>query len=134
MRPLVFLDTGIFIALMNRRDRWHTQAVALFGGPKPRWGTSFLIVSEGYSWFLHRINEEAAREFLRLVDALTGLRIFAAGREHDRQVRRLLDRFRGAKLTYVDASSLSLIDRHGVDVVWSTDHHLSLTGVEVIPR
>ncbi len=134
MKPFVFLDTGIFIALMNRRDRLHKQAVALFGGPKPRWCTSFLIVSEGYSWFLHRMDEEAAREFLRLLDTLEGLRIFAAGREHHQQARQVLNRYRGAKLTYVDASSLFLIGRHRIDRVWSTDHHLGLAGVEVVPR
>ncbi len=134
MRPFVFLDTGIFIALMNRRDHWHEQAVTLFGGRKPRWCTSFLIVSEGYSWFLHRMGEEAAREFLRLLGTLEGLRIFAAGREQHEQTRQVLDRYRGAKLTYVDASSLFLIDRHRVNRVWSTDHHLGLTGVEVVPR
>ena len=44
----VFLDSGIFIAFMSRRDRWHAQALALFGGPRPRWTTSMLVISEAY--------------------------------------------------------------------------------------
>jgi predicted nucleic acid-binding protein len=130
----VYLDSGVFIALMNRRDQWHPQAVALFGGPRPAWSTSLLVVSETYSWFLHRMGEEAARSFRRLTANLTGLKVFDATGAHDRQVARMLDRFRGAKLTYVDASSLCFLERHQIRCVWSTDHHLGLTGAQVLPR
>jgi predicted nucleic acid-binding protein len=134
VKPAVFLDTGIFIALMNRRDRWHLQAAALFSGERPRWSTSYLVVSEGWSWFLHRTGEEAARAFGSLLDNLDGLKIHPVTREHHQEVRRMLDRYRGSKLSYVDASSLTLIEEHGIDQVWSTDHHLGITGVDLRPR
>jgi predicted nucleic acid-binding protein len=134
MTGAVFLDSGIFVALLNRRDRWHPQATALFNGPTPRWNTSCLVVSETYSWFLHRMGEEAARTFLLLVANLDGLKMFEATVEHHQQVRKTLDRFRGSKLTYVDASSLCLLERHKIGRVWSTDHHLGLTGADVLPR
>jgi predicted nucleic acid-binding protein len=134
MTTPVFLDTGIFVALLNRRDRWHEQAMALFGGPPSRWCTSPMVASEGYSWFLHRMGEEAARTFRQLLDSLDDLRMFEATLEHHRQVAKMLDRFRGSKLSYVDASSLCLLDEHGIGRVWSTDHHLGLTGAEILPR
>ena len=134
MTGAVFLDSGIFIALVNRRDQWHQQAVVLFGGLKPRWSTSLLVISETYSWFLHRMGEEAARSVRLLIANLTGLRVFEATIEHHRDVGRMLDRFRGSKLTYVDASSLCFLERYRIDRVWSTDHHLGLTGAEVLPR
>lgn len=134
MTGAVYLDSGIFIAFINRRDRWHRQAVALFDGPKPRWSTSFLVISETYSWFLHRMGEEAARSFLLLVANLDGLKTFEATAEHHQQVAKTLDRFHGAKLTYVDASSLCFLEQQKIGHVWSTDHHLGLTGAEVLPR
>jgi predicted nucleic acid-binding protein len=130
----VFLDSGIFIAFLNARDQWHDQATVLFSASKPRWSTSFLVVSETYSWFLHRHGEEAARTFSKLVDNLDGLRIFDVDRDHHDAVGRMLDRLRGSKVTYVDASSLSLLERHKIRKVWATDHHLGLTGAEVLPR
>ena len=134
MSQSVFLDSGILIALLNARDRWHESAKALFSLAKPRWSTSLLVVSEAYSWFLHRHGEESARSLRALIDNLDGLRIFAADLAHHRQVLRLLDRLRGMKLTYVDASSLCLMEHHKIREVWSTDHHLGLTGAEVLPR
>lgn len=134
MTNAVFLDSGIFIAFLNKRDRWHVQAAALFGETPPSWSTSMLVVSETYSWFLHKMGEEAARTFRQFVDSLEKLRVFDVAHEHHRDVATMLDRHRGAKLTYVDASSLVFMARHHIEQVWSTDHHLGLFGAEVHPR
>ena len=134
MSPPVFLDSGIFIAFLNQRDRWHPQAAGLFNGPRPAWCSSYLVVSEAYSWFLHRMGEEEARTFRAFLDTLDGLKMLDADAEHHRLTLRALDRFHGAKLTYVDASSLAWLERLRIRRVWSTDHHLAMTGAEVIPR
>lgn len=134
MSPAAFLDSGIFIALMSRRDRWHQQAAALFSGPTPRWATSLLVISETYSWFLHRMGEEQARTFRQLIDTLQGLRMFDATAAHHGHVRAMLERFRGTKLTYVDASSLVHMQQKRISVAWATDHHLGLGGAQVLPR
>jgi len=130
----VFLDSGVLIAFLNARDQWHDQATALFALAKPHWSTSFLVVSEAYSWFLHRHGEESARSLRMFIDNLDGLRLFNVDKNHHRKVVHMLDRLRGAKLTYVDASSLCLMERHKIRKVWATDHHLGLTGAEVLPR
>ena len=134
MKGEVFLDSGILIAFLNARDQWHEQATALFALAKPRWSTSYLVVSETYSWFLHRPGEEAARTFRTLIENLEGLRLFNIDKNHHRAILKMLDRLRGTKLTYVDASSLCLMERHKIRTVWATDHDLGLTGAEVLPR
>ena len=134
MREPVFLDSGIFIAFLNAHDQFHEQAATLFTISKPRWFTSYLVLSEVYSWFLHRHGEEAARFFRRFVDELEGLQIFDINKHHHQQALAMLDRLHGSKLTYVDASSLCFIERHKIRKVWSTDHHLALTGAQVLPR
>ncbi|MDE2719735.1 PIN domain-containing protein [Candidatus Palauibacter polyketidifaciens] len=130
----VFLDTGILIAALNRRDRYHAQARSLFGGPLPRWHSSVLVWSEAYSWLLHRHGEEQARACRRLVENLDGLVLLEGTSRLHRDTCRILDRLRGARLTYVDASSLALMEQHEIGIAWATDHHLGLTGAEVFPR
>ena len=134
MSTPVFLDSGIFISLMSRKDRWHKQAMTLFGGPTPTWSTSILVVSETYTWFLHRMGEEQARSFRQLLDNLKSLRVLDATHEHHQAVVRMLDRFRGTKLSYTDASSLVHLEQRKIKRVWSTDHHLGVSGAEVLPR
>ena len=130
----VFLDTGILIAALNRRDQHHEQARALFAGPAPRWHTSMLVWSEAYSWFLHRHGEEPARTCRLFLDNLDGLVVLEATAALHRDTCRMLDRMRGARLTYVDASSLVLMGQHAIRTAWATDYQLGLTGAEVLPR
>lgn len=134
MTGSVYLDTGIFIAFLNRRDQWHAQAVTLFSTAKPGLRSSVLVVSEAYSWFLHRMGEESARSFVALLDRLPGLHLYEATKAHHEETVKMLNRHRGSKLTYVDGSSLCLIEQHRIPTVWATDHHLSLTGAAVLPR
>ena len=130
----VFLDSGVFIAALVRRDRLHPQVVELFGRSATPWVTSLLVVSECYSWFLHRHGEEAARNFRAFLATLKGLSIIAVTLEDHQRALRMLDRFRGAKLTYVDAASLAWIEHRKITTVWSSDHHLGLTGAKILPR
>jgi predicted nucleic acid-binding protein len=80
------------------------------------------------------MGEEQARSFRQLVDNLKGLRVLDATQEHHTAVVRMLDRFRGTKLSYTDASSLVHLEQRKIKRVWSTDHHLGVSGAEVLPR
>jgi predicted nucleic acid-binding protein len=129
----VFLDTGIFIAFLDRSDGHHDAAVALFAHPPRRWYSSFSVVAEAYGWFLHRMGEDAARTFRLALDALPKLEILALDSGHHAAVISKLDRLRGYKLTYVDASSLVFLEARQIRVVWGTDRHLALEGASVVP-
>lgn len=133
MRGEVFIDSGAFIAFLVRRDHAHAQAVELFSRPPPRWSTSVLVVSETYSWFLHRLGEEPARLFRSFLEGLAGLEVLDPDAAHRQAVWKILDRLRGTRLTYVDASSLVWMAGRRIATVWSTDHHLGVEGATVGP-
>lgn len=133
MSQEAFIDSGAFIAFLLRSDRLHDEVVALFADRPKRWSTSVLVVSETYSWFLHRLGEEAARTFRALLDSMTGLEVLDAPGEHRAAVWRKLDDLRGYKLGYVDASSLVWLDQRKIRTVWGTDLHLAVEGARVIP-
>jgi predicted nucleic acid-binding protein len=129
----VFIDSGIFIAFLNRSDRYHRFALSLFSQPPPRWSTSALVVAETYSWLLHRSGEEAARRLRLLVPSLRDLALLPADALHQEQIWKKLDRFRGYKLTSVDASSLIWLEERRVRTVWGTDNDLAIEGATVVP-
>lgn len=80
------------------------------------------------------MGEEAARSFLLLLNHMEGLVLFEVTATHHQGTLKMLNRFRGTKLTYVDAASLYLMEQHKIHQVWSTDHHLGLSGAKVLPR
>jgi predicted nucleic acid-binding protein len=128
-----FLDTGIFIAFLDRSDRFHSAAVELFSNPPQRCHSSLAIISETYGWFLHRLGEEAARSFRVALADFPWLTLQALDAEHHAAVLGKLERLRGHKLTYVDASSLVFLSRLRIRVVWGTDRDLSIEGARVVP-
>lgn len=129
----VFLDSGILIAFLDRSDHFHDVAVRLFAAPPRRWCTSLAVVSETYGWFLHRLGEEAARTFRLALDDLPRLALLTLDAAHHRAVVRKLDRLRGHKLTYVDASTLVFLEAKRIREVWGTDQDLAIEGARVIP-
>lgn len=129
----VFLDSGIFIAFLDRSDRHHPVALRLFSAPPRRWYTSLAVVSETYGWFLHRLGEDAARTFGLALAELPHLRLLPITPDHHAAVVRKLERLRGHKLTYVDASSLVFLGSLRIGEVWGTDRDLTLEGARIVP-
>jgi len=128
-----FIDSGAFVAFLDRSDHQHAEARAMFGRPPTRLTTSILVVSETYSWCLHKLGEPAARTFRQFLDELPALRILHADANHHRAVWEKLDSLRSRKLTFVDASALVCLEAHGINTVWGTDYDLALEGATVIP-
>lgn len=133
MTQKVFIDSGIFIAYLNKRDRWHQQALFLFQEKNIQPYTSELVISETYSWFLHQAGEEIARQFRLFVNAIPKMKVLFSNAEVHAATASMLDKHRGSKLTYVDAASLTILDAQKISTVWSTDYHLSLTGKTIKP-
>jgi len=129
----VFLDSGIFIAFLDRSDRFHSAALELFSSPPRRCHTSLAVIAETYGWFLHRLGEEAARTFRLALADFTWLTLQTLDAAHHSAVLVKLERLRGHKLTYVDASSLVLLSRLRIREVWGTDRDLSIEGARIVP-
>ena len=129
----VFLDSGIFIAFLDRSDQHHEAAEQLFADPPRRWYSSIAVVAETYGWFLHRLGEEAARTFRLAITELPRLKLLELDAAHHSAVMQKLERLRGHKLTYVDASSLVFIERLRIREVFGTDLDLGLEGARVRP-
>ena len=129
----VYIDSGAFIAFLDRSDGLHSDVVALFAEMPRGCATSSHVVAETYSWFLHKLGEDRARLFRLFLADLNTVQILHSDEEHRAKVDRKLEALRGQKLTWVDASSLVWLDDLGIPLVWGTDQHLGLGGASVIP-
>ena len=119
--------------MLDAGDRHNAAAMRLFESPPPRIVTSVLVVSETYSWCLHRLGEEGARGFRQFLADLTGLQVAGVDVPHLRAAEAKLDRMRGRKLSLVDASSLVFLEQGRITTVWGTDLDLALEGAHVVP-
>ena len=123
-----YVDTSAFIALRERADAYHTQFSRLFSHP-PRLITSALVIAEGHTWFLRRHGPERALQFLDLISRLEMLAVRAFDEDEIAVAEGVVKRFSDQNLTLADAHGLAIMAERRTKICWSTDRHLSLTGV-----
>jgi len=126
-----YLDTAALIAFLDRSDTHHPLFARLFATP-PRLLTSSLVIGEGHGWFLRRYDGHRGLQFLDFVDSLPRLTISAVTKATLGEATVLLRRFSDQPLTLADAVGLHLMARHDITSCWSTDRHLTLTGVGLV--
>lgn len=138
MRDSVLIDTGAFIALLSASDALHRDAVSAYHNLS-KWNrvTSNAVVAECYTFFRYQLGADAALHWLDYLDkARAGghLRIIHADARDALFAEDLLRRFDDQVLSYTDALTLALVERHGVPRIFGFDHHLALTGVDLVPE
>ena len=126
-----YVDTSALIAFVDRSDTYHALFRRLFSDP-PRLLTTTLVVAEGHGWFLRRYDRYRALQFLGLVEDLRPMRTVTVTQRDQTGAFDVLRRFSDRDLTLTDAAGLHLMESRGVESCWSTDFHLSLTGVPLV--
>jgi predicted nucleic acid-binding protein len=126
-----YVDTSALIAALDRSDSYHQLFVRLFADA-PALVTSALVIAEGHGWFLRRYNSVRAIQFLNFVSALEVLTIKAVGVAEIRNIAILVKKFADQALTMPDAHGLVIMAEQRIQICWSTDRHLSLTGVPLV--
>jgi predicted nucleic acid-binding protein len=130
-RPEAYVDTSALIALMDRSDRHHAGFRRSFADP-PGLITTSLVIAEGHGWFLRRHDRATALRFLDMVAAMSPLIVEPFGPAQQETAREVLSRFPDQDLTLADAAGLHIMEARRLKACWSTDFHLSLTGVPLV--
>ena len=130
-RTECYVDTSAFIAFLDKSDSHHAFFRRLFSDPPPL-STSALVVAEGHGWFLRRYDQRRAVEFLNFIDDLPVLTIGAIDDNELDRASRLVKKFEDQGLTLADAHGLVMMASRRIAACWSTDRHLSLTGVPLV--
>lgn len=125
-----YVDSGAFIAFLDRSDSYHALFARLFAAP-PNLITTPLVITETHAWFLRRYDASKAMQFLGFVETLTPLKIEAVGREELLAAVDILREFSDQNLTLVDACGITTMVQHRIDLCWSVDRHLGLKGARL---
>ena len=130
-KPEAYVDTSGFIAFLDKSDSHHATFRRLFADPPPL-ATSALVVAEGHGWLLRRYDARRGVQFLNFIDALPALTIHGADWEALGRAAKLVKKFEDQSLTLADAHGLVVMTDRRSAACWSTDRHLTLTGVRLV--
>lgn len=107
---MIFVDTSFWIALRNRRDGHHEEAVRLLGS---EWADSLLtsnhVRGETWTFLRRRMGHERAVGFLDFLDRSPRVRIVAVSDELEAEAWRWLRRHDERAYSFVDATSFALM-------------------------
>ncbi|MDN5872293.1 MAG: PIN domain-containing protein [Nitrococcus sp.] len=125
-----YVDTSALIAFLDASDSHHALFRRLFSQP-PKLLTTTLTINEGHAWFLRRYDGFRARQFLAFTESLP-MRVLAVGPRELRAGKAFIRKYHDQALTVVDAVGLHVLEAQRPAANWSTDRHLSLTGVPLV--
>ena len=132
---VVLIDSGAFIALADRTDRYHADALECLTrisahrlpiyAPSP-------VIFETHRKLLHQIGYWAALRFLR--SAYDGsVNIVRPVSGDEMSARALVERYESMALTLSDAASMAIMTRLGIGVCFSFDYDFVNAGFLRIP-
>lgn len=126
----LFVDSGVFIALQNKRDAQHKSAVtalrALARGAYGRGFTSDFILDEAVTGT--RARTRSLADAMAVGNRILGLRgfprildILPVGGPVVRDALRVLMTYKEKALSFTDATTIALVKARGIDRVLSFD-------------
>lgn len=132
----VFVDTGAWLALTDRRDNLHAVAQNAFasilqGGD--RLVTTNLVIAETYTLLRRRIGHTTAMKFLTSTRASPRVEMVFSTAILESEAAHILSRYADQQFSYVDAVSFALMRERRIGQAFAFDHHFLVCGFVILP-
>jgi uncharacterized protein len=133
----VLVDTGAWLAVVNRRDQYHTRAAAALRrlrDERRRLVITNLILAELHLHLLHGMGPVRAAQHVQtiLADPLTE-EVFVDRPLQSAAFSDWIQRFSDQPFTFTDAASLAVMRSRAITVAFTFDRHFSVAGFHTLP-
>jgi hypothetical protein len=134
----LFIDTGAWIALLDRSDQYHQQAVSFYQTLHSATilVTSSHVIAETYTWLRYKTDYQIAQKFLsasREASSNRRLQIVHDNADLLEKTEQILTDFPDQKLSYVDAFSMAIMKGMEIQNIFCFDQHFCLIQARVYP-
>ena len=132
---VAFVDSGAWIALALKRDPLHTQARAhwdILLQASAKLHTSVPVVIETFTFLERNANRDVALTWKESIYQRGVVKILTC---ELRDLEQSWEYFRRAdlhKLSAVDATSFSIMNRTKIRIAFTFDHHFSVVGFKLV--
>ena len=137
---MIFIDSSAWIALLNRRDQYHSDAAATFNDlvhQNARFLTTDYVIDETATRLRSIANHSIAIMFLNQINNAkeTGiLTVVAIDRDLFQESERLFRQYDSAPLSFTDCTSFMVCQRHKISKAFAFDRHFNLMGIILVGR
>ena len=134
---MIFVDTGAWIALINQRDQYHRDAVAVFEGLQQqeiRLLTTDYVIDETVTRLRYNTNHTLAVEFLNRIELLEETEILTIA-EIDKnifeQAKALFRQYDSVQLSFTDCTSFVICRANHISEAFAFDRHFQIMGIDL---
>jgi len=127
----VFVDSSAWLALADRRDKFHETAAAVYPQllqHQPRLVTTNLIIAESFALIRYRLGYEPGIRFLRSLRQSQRLVRLYADETVELVAEQLLEKYADQDFSLVDAVSFVVMRQNELAQVFAFDHHFQVMG------
>jgi predicted nucleic acid-binding protein len=121
----VFLDTGTFLALADKDDKYHSAATPVYVEllqAKAQLLTSNFVLSETHTLIRFKVGHSTTIDFMKSF-AQTGIKILRVGEAIEQTAKMIFARYEDKDFSFVDCTSFALIDHYRLDHAFAFDSH-----------
>ena len=136
---MIFVDSGAWIALSNRRDQHHDDAVIIYTTlkqQKARFLTTDYVIDEAVTRIRYNWNHLGAVKFLdfikRTEEATEGtgdLTVAAIDSILFQKAERLFRQYDTARLSFTDCTSFAICQQHNISEAFAFDQHFPMVDI-----
>ena len=135
---MIFVDTGAWIALSDRKDQHHGDAVEIYTRlkrQKERLSTTDYLVDETVTRLRYDLSHSVAVKFLDFIeraeetDVLTVIRIKET---LSQEAKRLFRQYDSAKLSFTDCTSFAVCQMYKISEAFAFDQHFTMVGITLL--
>lgn len=132
---LLFVDTSAWLALVNERDKWHSEAVEAYPNLLKTYDlvTTNHILAETYELTRRRLGHAKVSFFVQQLHQSPRLQIVYTERDAELQAVSLLRQYADQNFSYVDAVSFALMQTWEIGQAFTFDAHFLVMGFERLP-
>lgn len=129
----VFVDTGAWYALTDKRDPDHQAAVRFFQANTHSLVTTNFIFDETITLLRVRLGWKTAVEFGRKLKSSRMVTLAAVNGDDENRAWDLFLKYQDKDFSYTDCTSFTVMQRLNLDTAFSFDGHFSVMKFIVVP-
>lgn len=131
----LFADTQGWVALTNKRDEYHVQAVKVKRRcleQERKFVTTNFVLDETYTLLKARMGYKSAIEFGEMIRQANTIDIVHISEEVEDEAWQLFRRYSDKGFSFTDCTSFVIMQRNGLSEAFTNDHHFEQIGYSVL--
>lgn len=130
----VFVDSSAYLALLDRKDEHHHEAVDIVSAladHEYRQFTTNVLLIEAHALILSTLGIAPAIQFVRSLHQSKTVTVRVRQSDEDNALQ-LLSRYLDKDFSFADAISFVVMDRLGIHTAFTFDHHFAQCGFTIL--